>query len=211
MKLISLNVAMPQLVSYKGREDYTSIFKLPVEGERKVSTLNIEGDAQSDLSVHGGEFKAVYAYDISYYQHWKNILPRDDWGYGLFGENLTTENLPDHEICVGNIYQVGSVHLMAVQPRFPCFKLNIKFGTEQMVKQFVQQAKHGTYFSVVRPGSLQPGDAIKLLQASRHKITIQQLVDSFYNRESDRRTLDEILAIDVLPPRLRKSFESFTH
>ena len=167
MKLISLNVGRPQPYTYKGQEGLTSIFKSPVEGERKVTALNIEGDEQSDLTVHGGELKAVYAYDISYYEHWKKILQRDDWGYGLFGENLTTEELPDDKICIGNIYQVGTVLLKAVQPRFPCFKLNIRFGSNNMIKRFTQEVKSGTYFSVEREGKLQRGDEIKLVHASQ--------------------------------------------
>ncbi len=210
MKLISLNVGKPQPFSYKGHDGYTSIFKLPVEGERKVSTLNIEGDAQADLTVHGGELKAVYSYDISYYHHWKNILERDDWVFGLFGENFTTQNLPDDTICIGNIYQVSSVLLKAIQPRFPCFKLNIRFGTEGMLQQFIQQKKHGTYFSVVQKGSLQAGDAIELIEASKHNITIQQLAETYYSKGADKNTTKQILAIEFLPERLRKAFESFT-
>src|SRR4051812_14934603 len=128
MKIISVNVGKPQPYSYHGKEGYTSIFKSPVNDERKVSRLNIAGDEQADLTVHGGEQKAVYAYDISYYHHWKKILQRDDWGYGLFGENLTTEHLPDDKIFIGDVYRIGTVYLKAIQPRFPCFKLNIRFG-----------------------------------------------------------------------------------
>lgn len=209
MKLISLNVGKPQPFSYKGKHGYTSIYKLPVEGARNVTGLNIEGDEQSDLTVHGGELKAVYAYDISYYHHWKNILQRDDWGYGLFGENLTTEGMPDDTIFIGNVYQVGSVQLKAIQPRFPCYKLNIRFNADDMLQQFMQQAKHGTYFSVVQQGNLQAGEAITLVEESKHKITIQQLVESYNNRGADKNIAEQIAAIDFLPERLRKTFESF--
>jgi MOSC domain-containing protein YiiM len=150
MKLLSLNVGQPQMHIYQGKEVITSIFKSPVQGKRKVSKLNIEGDAQGDLAVHGGELKAVYSYDVSYYNHWKIILQRDDWNYGLFGENLTTEGLADDQVFIGNIYSIGSVYLKALQPRFPCFKLNIRFAMADMLQRFVQQEKHGTYFSVVQ-------------------------------------------------------------
>jgi MOSC domain-containing protein YiiM len=209
MKVISLNVGEPQHFSYKGLEGYTSIFKAPVQGERKVSALNIEGDKQADLTVHGGALKAVYAYDISYYAHWKNILIRDDWSNGLFGENLTTEGLTDDLVIVGNIYKVGSVLLKAVQPRFPCFKLNIKFRTERMVPQFIEQGKHGTYFSVEQEGSLKAGDPIKLIQTSKHKITIQQMVEAYYNKGTNKNIVEQILSIEFLPERLRNTFESY--
>lgn len=207
MKIISLNVGRPQPYHYKGRQGYTSIFKSSVQGEKKVAKLNIEGDEQADLTVHGGELKAVYSYDISYYPHWKNILQRDDWSYGLFGENLTTEGLPDDSIYIGNIYRAGSVYLKAVQPRFPCFKLNIRFGDGGMLQQFIQQAKHGTYFSVVQPGSLQAGDSIELVEKSKHKITIQQLADSYFAKAIDKSIVQQILAIEFLPERLRTAFE----
>ena len=209
MKVISLNTGKPRPFCYNGKEGFTSIFKSPVEGERKVSALNIEGDAQTDLTVHGGELKAVYSYDISYYHHWRNILNRDEWSYGLFGENLTTEGLTDDKVFIGNVYRAGSVCLKAIQPRFPCFKLNIRFGIEDMLQQFMQQGKNGIYFSVVEEGSLQAGDSIKLVEASKYKITIQQLVEAYYNKGADKMIVEQILAIEFLPERLRKAFESF--
>lgn len=209
MKVISVNIGKPTPFSYKGHEGYTSIFKSAVQGERRVSVLNIEGDEQADLTVHGGELKAVYAYDLSYYRHWKNILHRDDWSYGLFGENLTTEGLADDAVFIGNDYRVGSVILKAVQPRFPCFKLNIRFGKEGMLQQFMQEGKHGTYFSVVREGSLQAGDRFELVEASKHNITIQQLTEAYYNKGADKNIVEQILAIECLPPRLRSAFESY--
>jgi MOSC domain-containing protein YiiM len=209
MKLLSLNVGQPQPFLYKEKKGSTSIFKSPVEGKRKVSFTNIEGDAQGDLVHHGGKLKAVYSYDISCYNHWKNILQRDDWSYGLFGENLTTEGLPDEEVFMGNIYKIGSVYIKAVQPRFPCFKLNIRFGDDNMLQQFMRVGKHGTYFSIEQEGSLQVGDEIALAEQSKHTITIQQLVTAYYNKETDKNIVEQILAIDFLPERLRTAFESY--
>lgn len=209
MKLISLNVGEPQTFLYNGKEISTSIFKYPVADARKVSALNIEGDAQADLTVHGGALKAVYSYDRSYYQHWKSILQRNDWTYGLFGENLTTEGLADDCVFIGNVYRIGSVYLKAIQPRFPCFKLNIRFGITDMLQQFMQQAKHGTYFSVVQQGSLQASDTIDLIETSKHTITIQQLVQAYNNKGADRNVAEQILEIECLPERLKKTFQSF--
>ncbi len=209
MRVISLNIGQPKPFAYNGKEGVTSIFKSPVTGERKVSKVNIEGDAQGDLVHHGGEFKAVYSYDLSYYRHWKNLLNRDDWSYGLFGENLTTEGLTDDKVHVGDIYKIGSVHLRAVQPRFPCFKLNIRFGIDDMLQQFMQQGKHGIYFSVSEEGSLQAGDEISLVERSKHNITIEQLIVAYYNKGEDKDVVQQILAIDFLPPRLRTAFESY--
>src|SRR6266540_2324499 len=124
MKIVSLNVAKPEEREWQGKIVMTSIFKKPVTSRCKVSFTNIEGDEQADLRVHGGINKAVYSYDISHYEHWKNILQRNDWGHGLFGENLTTKELKDEEVRIGNIYKMGSAKLQAIQPRFPCIKIN---------------------------------------------------------------------------------------
>jgi MOSC domain-containing protein YiiM len=209
MKLLSLNVGLPKSYSYQGKEVITSIFKSAVEGSRSVTKTNIEGDGQGDLVHHGGEMKAVYSYDISYYAHWKNILQRDEWNDGLFGENLTTEGLTDDKVLVGNIYRIGTVYIKAVQPRFPCYKLNIRFGMDDMLQQFKQQGKHGTYFSVMQEGVIQAGDAIELVEESRHQVSIQQLVECYYNKGTDKGLLHKILMIDFLPAKLRKSFGSF--
>lgn len=122
MKVVSVNVGLPQEREWQGKTVMTSIFKTAVANRRKVSFTNIEGDQQADLRVHGGVNKAVYAYDVSYYNYWQNILQRNDWSYGLFGENLTTEGLTDDAVRIGNVYKIGNTKLQAIQPRFPCVK-----------------------------------------------------------------------------------------
>ena len=209
MRLISVNTGKPRLYHYKGRNVFTSIVKSPVKGLCRVNELNVEGDEQSDLTVHGGALKAVYSYDVSYYDMWKKILKRDDWGYGLFGENLTTEGLSDDTIRVGNIYEIGSVYLQAIQPRFPCFKISIRFGTEYVLKNFVKTGKHGTYFRVLQSGSLQEGDSISLVETSKHNVTIQQLAEAFYNKGANKAMVENILNIAYLPEYLRRNFENF--
>lgn len=209
MKLISVNVGQPKTYLYRDKEETTSIFKLPIAGKSFVSKRNIDGDGQSDLVHHGGELKAVYSYDITYYDHWKNILQRNDWQYGMFGENLTTVGLTDNNVSIGNIYKIGTVYLKAIQPRFPCFKLNIRFGIDDMLQQFMQQGKHGIYFKVEQEGILEAGDEITLAEGSKHNITIEQYVQCYYSKGSDKKILEEILSFELLPERHRKAFESF--
>jgi MOSC domain-containing protein YiiM len=209
MKLVSVNVGQPRPYSYKEKQGMTSIFKSAVSGPKRVSFTNIEGDAQGDLAVHGGPLKAVYAYDVSYYDHWKNILEWQDWNYGLFGENLTTQGLTDDKVLVGSVYRIGSAYLKAIQPRFPCIKLNVRFGIDDMLQRFTKEGRNGTYFSVVQQGSIEAGDEISIEEISSHDISIQQLVHAYYNKGTDATTIDKILAIDFLPERLRKAFESF--
>jgi len=210
MKLLSVNTGQPREFIYQGKPVTTAIFKQPVNGSRNVSFTGMDGDLQSDTVHHGGALKAVYAYDVAYYDQWKKILRRTDSGYVLFGENLTTRGLTDVIVMIGDIYEVGSVHIKAIQPRFPCIKLNIRFEMDDMLQRFVQQGKHGIYFSVVKEGSVQPGDSIRLIKRSAHPVSIQQLVTAYYNKGMDKQIVEQVLAIEFLPQRLRTAFESYT-
>jgi MOSC domain-containing protein YiiM len=209
MQLLSLNVGRPQEVQWKNTTVRTSVFKSAVSDERAVSFLNIEGDEQSDLRVHGGINKAVYAYDVSHYEHWKKILQRNDWAWGLFGENLTTEGLRDEAVKIGDVFQIGTVHLQVVQPRFPCTKLNVRFNLPDMMERFTAQRRNGIYFKVLKEGRLKAGDEIKLIGPSAFNVTVQQYVDCYYTKGESKALVDLILSVPFLPPGQRKAFESF--
>ena len=209
MKLISLNVGQPREVEWNGRPIRTSIFKSAVADKRHVSQLNIEGDEQSDLRVHGGINKAVYAYDVLHYEHWKKVLMRDDWGWGMFGENLTTEGLLDENVRIADVYEVGTAKLQVVQPRFPCMKLNVRFGKPDMIEVFMEQKRNGIYFKVVEEGTVQVNDEIKLAVRSAHPVTIQQYVDCYYAKGQPAEICHTILSIPFLPESQRRAFESF--
>jgi MOSC domain-containing protein YiiM len=210
MKIVSLNVGRPQEVEWNGKRIRTSIFKSPVSGKRKVFFLHIEGDEQADLRVHGGINKAVYAYDLSHYQHWKAVLQRERWEHGLFGENLTTEGMLDASVKIGDVYQAGTAKFQVVQPRFPCTKLNVRFGLPDMMERFMEQKRNGIYFRVVEEGEVQEGDAITLVEPSPYPVTIQQYVDCYYSKGEDRELVDTILSIPFLPESQRKAFEAFS-
>lgn len=209
MKVLSVNVGTPQEKQWEGRLVLTSIFKSPVTDRRKVSFVNIEGDEQADLRVHGGIDKAVYAYDISHYYHWKNVLLREDWNYGLFGENLTTEGMNDEEVRIGSIYQAGTAKLQVIQPRFPCLKINIRFGLPDMIERFIEQRRNGIYFRVIKEGSIRENDSISLLEPSPYPVTVRDFVDCYYSKGKDRLILEKILALPWLPESKRRTFESF--
>lgn len=209
MKLISLNVGRPAEVKWSGKTIRTSIFKSPVADKRKVTLLNIEGDEQADLRVHGGLNKAIYAYDVSHYAHWKKLLLRDDWGWGLFGENLTTEGLLDSEVKIGDVYEIGTAKLQVVQPRFPCMKLNVRFGDPAMIEHFIEQKRNGIYFKVVEEGFIQAGDEIKKIESSSYNVTIQEYVNCYYQKGEPALVRDTILSVPFLPESQRRAFESF--
>lgn len=209
MKLLSLNVGQPKCVNWKGKEIETSIFKYPVEGRKAVSLLNIEGDKQADLRYHGGRDKAIYAYDKAHYEAWQTHIDRKEWSFGLFGENLSTEGLEETEVLIGNIYQVGSVLIQATQPRIPCFKLNICFEREDMTALFYNFKRYGIYFRVLEEGVLQAGDTIELVKTSSYSISIAEMIDCFTSKGKDKKQLQQILDIPILPNGIRKNFLSF--
>jgi MOSC domain-containing protein YiiM len=209
MKLLSLNVGTPQEKIWNGKPVLTSIFKTPVSGKRKVSFLNIEGDEQSDLRVHGGINKAVYAYDISHYDHWKKIMPRDDWGYGMFGENLTTSGLSDDDVRVGSIYGIGTAKLQIIQPRFPCIKINIRFNLPDMIERFSNEKRSGIYFKVVEEGFMESGSEIRLVELSPYPVTVSQYTECYYTKGADRQVLQTLISVPSLPERHRTVFEGY--
>src|SRR5438046_3291114 len=158
MKLVSVNVGLPRLVLRNGEPVSTGIFKEPVQGPVMLRTLNLDGDRQADLSVHGGKTKAVYAYPSEHYEFWKNELPDMDLPYGMFGENFTTEGLFEDEVKVGDRFRVGKAALMVTEPRMPCYKLGIKFGRSDIIKKFLQSRRTGFYFAVLKDGEVKAGD-----------------------------------------------------
>lgn len=162
-KIVSVNVGKPSPVSWKGRSFVTSIFKEPVHGQIKVGRLGLEGDMQADISVHGGPKKAVYAYSAEHYEYWKRLLQTSELPWGSFGENLTTESLLEEHTHLGDKLKISSAEFMVTQPRFPCYKLGIKFKSMEMVERFQASDRSGFYLAIVREGYLSVGDLIELI------------------------------------------------
>lgn len=203
MRVLSVNVGLPRLVEWGGRTVLTGIFKYPVTGPVPIDLLNLTGDRQADLTVHGGPDKAVYAYDITHYTYWRNEISRDDWTPGLFGENLTTRGLVESEVRVGDLFRMGSVLLRAVQPRFPCSKLNVRFDNADMVRHFARSGRCGIYFRVVEAGVVQTDDEITLLEAAQTTITIQDVNQYVLSRKSDEEFRAKLLGLPHLPHSLK--------
>src|SRR6266700_1977581 len=163
MQVISVNVGQPREVIWKGQIVETGIFKKAVEGRIAVRRLNLEGDRQADLTVHGGLEKAIYAYPAEYYHFWREQFPEMDLPWGMFGENLTVEGLLDETVHIGDRFRVGSAHVVVTQPRVPCYKLGLKFGRDDILKRFLQSGLTGFYFAVLKEGEVAAGDPIRLL------------------------------------------------
>jgi MOSC domain-containing protein YiiM len=143
MKIVSLNVGRPREVTWRGRIVTTGIFKDPVAGRVLMRKLNLDGDAQADLTVHGGQYRAVYCYPLEHYGYWKNELPGRELPMGMFGENFTTEGLREDQVHLGDRFSVGSAEVTVTQPRLPCYKLGVRFGADDLVKRFLASARTG--------------------------------------------------------------------
>ncbi len=175
MDVVSVNVSAGTLIEWQGRRVLTGIFKKPVNHRVRVRKLGLDGDRQGDLTVHGGELKAVYSYSVANYEWWNRELGRV-LPPGMFGENLTIDGLDEGAIAVGDRFSVGTAILEAVQPRLPCYKLGLKFGDQMMVKRFMRSGRFGTYFRVVREGDVGAGDEVHLLHHDLASVLVSSLV-----------------------------------
>jgi MOSC domain-containing protein YiiM len=176
MKLLSINVSLPQIVQYNGDLVRTGIFKTPVAGRAQLHRLGLKGDGQADLRVHGGVDKAVYLYPSEHYPYWQQILDRDDLTPGQFGENFTVEGLLENEVHVGDIFQIGTAVIQITEPRYPCYKLGIKMGRKDFLKLFWRSEFTGFYARVLEDGEVGAGDPIERLSQNPAKPTIQAVV-----------------------------------
>jgi len=206
MKLLSINVGLPREIEWKGKLVRTSIFKAPVPGRVRVAQLNLEGDQQSDLSVHGGVDKAVYAYPSEHYPFWRRELPGMDLPWGVFGENLTTEGLLEETLHIGDRLRVGSSEFLVTQPRMPCFKLGIRLGRPDIVKRFLQSGRSGFYFAVLQEGEVAAGDSIELLKQDEHGVTVADVVNLYRNDANNQDTLRRVSELPSLPNNWREYF-----
>ena len=193
MTVVSVNVSGPKRVQVREGTVLTSIFKSPVEGRVAVRRHNIAGDRQSDLTVHGGPYKAVYSYPEEHYSYWTEQLPGMELTPGIFGENLTTRGLTEDEVSIGDQFRVGSALLQAAQPRMPCFKLGIRFGRPDMVKRFWLSGRSGIYFSVIEEGDLAAGDSIERTMHVADGISVADVVRLYRGDHNDRELLARAL------------------
>jgi MOSC domain-containing protein YiiM len=207
MKIISVNVGRPRLVMRDGEPVSTGIFKEPVTGRVMMRTLNLDGDRQADLTVHGGPEKAVYGYPSEHYEFWRRELPDMDLPWGMFGENFTTEGMSETEINVGDKFRVGSAELMATQPRMPCYKLGIRFGRTDIIKRFLMSERSGIYFSVLKEGEVGAGDEFELLEKNASGVRVVDVTRLYSSDKKNVDLLRQAIASDALPSSWREYFQ----
>lgn len=206
MKLLSVQVGMPRDIVYKNRVITTGIFKAPVTGRIVARRLNLDGDGQADLTVHGGLEKAVYAYPIEHYSGWRDELPDAQFDSGAFGENLTTEGLLETEVYIGDRYRIGSTVFQVTQPRLPCYKLAAKFQRDDMLKRLFKGMRTGFYFSVVEEGELGAGDTIELVNRDESRVSVTDIIRLYVDKRKDQDLLRRAAQIVALPEGWRDYF-----
>jgi MOSC domain-containing protein YiiM len=208
MKLVSVNVGLPQEVIWKGKTVTTGIFKEPVEERVKVRFFNLDGDRQADLTVHGGLDKAIYVYPVEHYEYWRGELPEMELPWGMFGENLTTVGLLEDSVNIGDRFRIGTAEVMVTQPRMPCYKLGIKFGRANMVKQFLDSRLTGFYFSVLQEGEVGVGDAMELISRDENNVTVADITRLYVRQRDDLQMLQRAAQVKALPDGWRDYFHS---
>lgn len=198
-KILSVNVSLPKEIDFEGQKIMTGIFKEPINQRIMLRSLNLDGDRQADLSVHGGVDKAVYAYSIEHYEYWHKIFPDIVLPPGMFGENLTVEGLMEYEINIGDIFKIGTSKVIATQPRMPCYKLGIKFGRMDIIKMFLDSRRSGIYFRVIEEGEVGVGDTIDLIRKDLNQITISDIVRLYVIDKNDIEAMQRAVKINALP------------
>ena len=199
MKLLSIDVGLPREIEWKEKTVRTSIFKEQVQRRVRVAQLNLEGDQQSDPSVHGGIDKAVYAYPSEHFPFWREELPGIDLPWGIFGENFTTEGLLEETVHIGNRLRIGSAHFVVTQPRMPCFKLGIRFNRQDIVKRFPQSGRAGFYLAVLVEGEVTAGDSIELLARDKNGITVADVISLYRTETTNQELLRRVTKVPSLP------------
>jgi MOSC domain-containing protein YiiM len=192
-KILSICVSKAKIKNYGEHQILTGIFKDPVQGKIALRKLNLDGDQQADLTVHGGKDKALYIYPSEHYPYWKTELPGMELPFGTFGENLTTEGLLESSVCIGDEFRAGTAVIKVTQPRLPCFKLAIKLGRYDIIKRFIKSCKSGIYFSVVEEGMLGAGDDIVKLSSDKHGVTVLEVAALFATRTFEPEQIERIL------------------
>jgi MOSC domain-containing protein YiiM len=207
MRIVSVNVGEPRQVEWQGKIVTTGIFKEPVTGRVMMRSLNLDGDRQADLSVHGGVDKAVYAYPAEHYSSWRNESPGIDLSWGMFGENLTTEGLFEDSVFIGDRFRIGEAEVIVTQPRMPCYKLGLRFQRPEMVKRFLVSRRTGFYFSVAREGTIGGEDDIQLVGREQEMMRVADITRLYGFEKHDREGLERAILLKHLPESWKNFFQ----
>jgi len=208
MTLFSVNVGLPRDVRWNGQTVQTGIFKDPVSGPVMLRSLNLDGDRQADLSVHGGPTKVVYVYAREHYDYWREQLPEQVLAPGVFGENFTTEGLEQESVFIGDEFSIGKARVVVTEPRMPCFKLAIRFGRPDMLKRFLKSQRTGFYFGVLEEGEVQAGDEINLVRRDETGLKVSDVTKLYTTERGNADLLEKAISTNGLPESWRGYFRN---
>jgi len=209
MKLISVSTGLPREVTWHGSIVRTGIFKQPIHNRVALRKLNLDGDGQADLRVHGGEYKAVYCYSLVHYEYWKRELPNRDLPMGVFGENFTLDDASEETVHLGDRYSVGSAEVVVTQPRLPCYKLGIRFESDDMVKRFFLSGRTGFYLAVIREGEVGTGDDMRWISREEDGIPVSEITRLYAEKRysnADVTCVRRALRVAALPESWKQYF-----
>jgi MOSC domain-containing protein YiiM len=209
MKIVSVNVGLPREVIWHDRSVTTGIFKEPVAGRVALRKLNLDGDRQADLTVHGGEYKAVYCYPVEHYQYWNKELPGRELPMGVFGENFTVQGLLEEEAHLGDHFSVGTAEVVVTQPRLPCYKLGVRFGSDDMVKRFLVSGRGGFYLAVTSEGEVGAGDEIRVISRNANAVPVSEIARLYVTKRygpEDFVSMRRAMQVDALPEDWKEYF-----
>ena len=209
MKLVSVNTGLPREVMWHGRIVTTGIFKQPIEGRVAVRNFNLDGDRQADLTVHGGEYKAVYCYPVAHYDYWTRELPGQQLPMGMFGENFTTDGLLEDSVYIGDQFSVGSAEVIVTQPRLPCYKLGVRFQSDDMVKRFLASGRTGFYLAVTHEGEVGASDEIKVIDRDPNRVPVSEITRLYITKrygDDEVSSVRRALRVAALPESWKEYF-----
>lgn len=209
MKLVSVNCGLPREVVWHGMNVTTGIYKDPIKGRVAVRKLNLDGDRQADLKVHGGADKAVYCYPVEHYDYWRSELPGRELSLGMFGENFTIDGLFEDAVNIGDRFSIGSAEVVVTQPRLPCYKLGIRFQSDDMVKRFLASRRTGFYLAVTREGEVGAGDEIRKVDHCANSVPLPWIARLYVTKKyspEDISSVQQALTVSALPEGWKQYF-----
>ncbi|MBK9192676.1 MAG: MOSC domain-containing protein [Crocinitomicaceae bacterium] len=198
MIIQSVNISKPVNVQWRGKTVQTGIYKFPVEQAVRLEKTDVQGDHVIDRKYHGGIDKACYIFSADHYEEWKKLFPKLDWTYGMFGENLTISGLDEKDFLIGDIFRIGGATVQISQPRQPCFKLGIRFGTQTVLKKFIQKKQPGIYLRILEEDMVKKGDQMDLIERPHNSLKISEVWELLYGENPDRELLDFALSMPLL-------------
>ena len=209
MKIISTNIAKPTTIIWNKKKELTGIYKTPTSQPIYLGKDDVKHDSVIDRKYHGGKYKACYLFSEVHYQYWKYLYPDLNWDWGMFGENLTVSEMDETEVFVGDIYKIGNALIQVSQSREPCYKLGYKFGTQAVLKQFIEHGFSGTYVQILEEGTVKVGDSLILIERPKNTLSVAQLFHLLFDKNKDQNLLQLAIKNEALPLYKREELSAY--